>query len=448
MVATTETPPAATASFGSKPYRTYALASLLAMYTLCHIDRVLVPVLQEPIKHEFGLSDLQLGLMVGPAFALFYATLGLPVARLAERANRVALLGLCLTVWSGFTALFAFSVSYLHLLASRIGVGVGEAGAAPAAHSLISSYFPPERRATAMAVFALAGPLGTIVATFLGGWIAQEHGWRAAFLALGLPGLAIALLLKLTVREPPRPGRPQDIPTFGVALKTLWRKPSYRHLVLAAMGCIGLNQAQLGYIVSFMLRTHDISLTQATQVMGAATGICGAVAVFMLGVVADRLQKRHPTAIAWLPAISLALAAPVWALTISTQSVGLMIVGLMAAASLSVSFPTAIFTIAQNIAPVRMRATSSAVMMLLATMVGQSLGPPLVGALSDFFAELARGGVTLADCKASSAQAVDCAAATMNGLRTALLITSVAFLWPAFHFWRVSRTLLADSEGV
>ena len=203
---TAEAPPAALSypGYGAASYRAYVLGALLVVYTFNFIDRVVIAIIQEPIKHEFALTDFQLGLLGGPAFAVLYTFLGIPIARLAERKNRMTILSICLAIWSGMTALCGFANSYAMLLMARIGVSVGEAGCTPPAQSVISDYFPATSRATAVSIYALGVPIGSMLAAIGGGWLAQEFGRRSAFLILGVPGLLLAVIVKLTVKEPPR----------------------------------------------------------------------------------------------------------------------------------------------------------------------------------------------------------------------------------------------------
>ncbi|MGE3931591.1 MAG: MFS transporter, partial [Hyphomonadaceae bacterium] len=202
-------------------YRAYVLGALLVVYTFNFIDRVIVGIIQEPIKVEFGLTDFQLGLLGGPAFAILYTLLGIPIARLAERYNRMSILAVCLALWSAMTAACGFAVNYATLLAARIGVSIGEAGCTPPANSVISDYFPAERRASALSIYALGIPIGSMIAAVGGGWIATEVGWREAFIWLGVPGVLLAVIVKLTVKEPPRAAATGETPSFFAALGAL-----------------------------------------------------------------------------------------------------------------------------------------------------------------------------------------------------------------------------------
>ena len=199
--------------YGDKAYRAYVLGALLLIYIFNFIDRILIGIVQEPIRREFGLDDSAMGWLGGPAFALFYAVMGVPIARWAERANRVSIVAIGAALWSAMTAACGFAGNFVQLALARVGVGVGEAACVPPSHSLISDYFPANRRASALAIFALGVPIGTMMAAVGGGWLAQNFDWRVAFWALGAPGLIAALVFKLTVREPPRAGAAVETPS-------------------------------------------------------------------------------------------------------------------------------------------------------------------------------------------------------------------------------------------
>ncbi|TPW07359.1 MAG: major facilitator family transporter [Alphaproteobacteria bacterium] len=221
------------AGHGTKPYRAFVLAVLLLVYTFNFIDRVAIDILQEQIKTEFGLLDSQLGLLKGLAFALLYTLIGIPLARLAERANRVTILSVCVGLWSAFTALCGVAANFTQLIAARVGVGIGEAGCTPPAQSIIADYFPTDRRATALSIYSMGIHFGAMIAAIGGAWIATNFGWRVTFLALGVPGLLLAIIVKLVVREPPRVASAAvATPSFSATLKMLTSKPAFWHMAL------------------------------------------------------------------------------------------------------------------------------------------------------------------------------------------------------------------------
>jgi MFS family permease len=223
----------------SEGYRRYVLGLLFVVYVVNFVDRSILNILLEPIKREFQPSDTALGFLSGVAFAIFYATLGIPIARWADRGVRRDIIALALFVWSGMTALCGLARTFPQLVAARIGVGIGEAGGSPPAHSILADYYPPERRGTAFAIYALGIPVGTAFGFFTGGWMAETLGWRSAFLLVGVPGLALALIVRLTLREPPR-GHSEALrdtepaPDSMTVMRTMWRLATFRHLAMAA----------------------------------------------------------------------------------------------------------------------------------------------------------------------------------------------------------------------
>lgn len=444
---TPSAPLAGQGGFGRPGYRAYVLVVLLLVYTFNFIDRVVISVIQEPIKTEFGLTDGQLGLMAGPAFVLLYAALGVPIARLAERFNRATILGVCTALWSAATALCAAAVSFPTLLLARIGVGIGEAGCTPPSQALITDYFPPARRSTAIAIYTLGIPLGTLLASFGGGWIAQNLGWREAFLALGLPGVALGLLVKLTVKEPPRAGPPSDTPGFVEALKILGSKPAFWHAAvgggLASFVGYGVGQ----FTTSFLIRIHGLSLFEASQGTGVLIGVFGGIGIFSAGFVADRISKTHPGALAWLPALGFLVATPLQILGYRAGSLPLAF-GLLAGGMLAqYLYLSAMYAMAQGVAPPRIRATAAAILILVVNLIGYGFGPPVIGWLSDFLSShaLAEVGLTAQACKAGlPEQAAVCAAGSAAGLRDAMQLGCLVFLWAGFHFYMAWRSLRRD----
>jgi MFS family permease len=444
---TSSAPLAAHGGFGRPGYRAYVLVILVLVYTFNFIDRVVISIVQEPIKHEFALTDGQLGLMAGPAFVLFYATLGIPIARLAERFNRTTILAVCTALWSAMTALCGAATSFPTLFLARIGVGVGEAGCTPPSQSLITDYFPHARRSTAIAIYTLGVPLGALLAAFGGGWIAQNLGWREAFLVLGLPGVALALLLKLTIKEPPRAGAAAATPGFVAALKILGSKPAFWHVAvgggLASFVGYGVGQ----FTTSFLIRIHGLSLFEASQGTGVLIGVFGGVGIFSAGFVADRIARTHPGALAWLPAIGFLVATPLQMLGYRVGSLPLAF-GLLAAGMLAqYLYLGAMYAVAQGVSPPRIRATAAAILILIVNLIGYGFGPPIIGLLSDFLSSraMAEVGLTAQMCLAPQpAQAAACVAGSAAGLQTAMQIGCLIFLWAGFHFFMAWRSLSRD----
>ncbi len=442
--------------WGTKPYRAYVLGALLVVYTFNFIDRVVVGIIQEPIKTEFGLTDFQLGLLGGPAFAVLYTFLGIPIARLAERRNRMTILSICLAVWSGMTALCGLATSYSFLLLARIGVSVGEAGCTPPAQSVISDYFPANKRATAISIYALGIPVGSLLAAVGGGWLAHTFGWRSAFLILGVPGLVLALIVKLTVKEPPRAASAvtattDETPTLRQAFRELMRKPTFWHTALGAAiaSFVGYGVGQ--YLNSFLMRTHDLTLLESSRLTGVVLGVFSAIGTFAAGWIADRIAKRHPNAIAWLPALGFVIATPFYIVGYMAPTLTIAVPFLIVGALTHYFYLGSMYAITQGIVQPRMRATATAVLLFIVNLLGYGLGPPLIGLLSDFLASnnLTGMGLTGADCEGSSlaANAGACGTASEFGLRWAIFIGLFGYLWAAAHFLLAWRTLRRDWVG-
>ena len=429
----------------SKNYRAYVLGALLVVYTFNFIDRVVIGIIQEPIKLEFGLTDFQLGLLGGPAFAILYTLLGIPIARFAERHNRMTILSVCLALWSAMTAACGFAINYATLLAARVGVSIGEAGCTPPANSVISDYFPAERRATALSIYALGIPIGSMIAAVGGGWIATEVGWREAFIWLGVPGVLLAVLVKLTVKEPPRTVSQADTPSFFSALSALAKKTTFWHIAFgsALASFVGYGVGQ--YLTSFMIRTHGMTLFEGATLVGVVLGLCAAIGTFTSGFLADRIARRHPNALAWLPALGFIIATPLYLLAFVLPNLWLAMPALMLGAITHYFYLGPMYAVTQGVVAPRMRATAVAVLLFIVNLIGYGMGPPVIGALSDWLAnmQLAPLGLSSTVC-AERAGDAQCASGIESGLRYAMMIGVCGYLWAALHFLVSARSLRRD----
>jgi MFS family permease len=439
---------------GTPGYRAYVLMALLTVYTFNFIDRVVVAILQEDIKLEFGLTDLQLGLLGGPAFAVLYTFLGIPIARLAEKHNRMTILAICLALWSGMTALCGVATSYATLFAARIGVSVGEAGCTPPAQSVISDYFPADRRATAISIYALGVPVGSMLAAIGGGLMLEYFGWREAFLVLGLPGLLLAIVIKLTIKEPERGGvgaAKVETPGFIDAFKILGKKPTFWHVALgsAVASFVGYGVGQ--YLNSYLIRTHELSRLEASQLSGVVLGIAAAFGTFFAGWLADKMIKRHPNALAWLPALGFFIATPFYLVGYMAPNLWIGVPFLIVGAVTHYFYLGCMYASVQGIVAPRVRATATAVLLFIVNLLGYGLGPPAIGALSDFLAgmNLQAAGLTLADCGRTilDANKAACAVGSEFGLRWSIFIGLFGYLWAAVHFLFAWKTLRKDWVG-
>ena len=425
------------AGIGSKPYRAYVLAMLFVIYAVNLLDRSISGLLQDPIKHEFGLSDFELGLLGGPTFALFYALLGVPIARVAERWNRVSIIAIATATWSAMTVLCGLAVSYPMLLLARMGVGVGEAGSTPPSQSVISDYFPANKRAAAIAIYLVSIPMGVVFASAIGGPIADHYGWRMAFIALGAPGVLVALLFKLTVREPPRSGGPAEkAPSFGAALKEVSNKGSFWHIAFAAglANFVGVGNGQ--YAASFLLRVHHLSLSWVGIIIGPVMNGVSAITVYFVGALINRLMERDKAWLARWPGIGLLCSAPLSVAAYLAPTWQLWLPLAMLAALCANAYLISVYTTAQCIVSPRIRATSAALVLLCLAVLGYGFGPPAIGALSDFM-QAQVVGLGLADNAHKEGE----------GLRWALVLGATVYAWSGVHFLIGSTKLKKDWVG-
>ena len=412
----------------SQGYVNYAIGILSVVYLVNLTDRQILAILMQPIKEEMLLSDTELGFLGGIAFAIFYSIMGLPIARLADKHSRVNILTICLVLWSIMTALCGVAQNFWQLLAARIGVGVGEAGGSPPSHSLIADYVPVEKRATAIGIFAIGVPLGLLSGFLLGGWIEELYGWRMAFIAIGLPGVLIAVIVHLTLDEPPR-GHSQggvkvqaETPPIMEVVRHMWRVPTFWHLSLATALQAFATYAIYQWIASFLSRSYQMSSSEIGSWLALVIGVGGIIGTFSGGYLADRLSRRDMRWQMWVPAISFVLAVPF--------CVGIYLsYGPMM--SLFFLFFPIIFintwlgpglAMVQTLAPVRMRAMASALLIFVLNIIGLGMGPQAVGIMSDLLMP----------------------AYGQESLRYALLISSSIYFWAAFHFWKAGQTLRED----
>ncbi|MEL7027646.1 MAG: MFS transporter [Pseudomonadota bacterium] len=372
------------------PYKRYVIGVLLVVYTFNFIDRQIVAILSPAIKADLDLSDTQLGFLKGFAFALFYATLGIPIARLADKHNRVTIISVALALWSGMTALCGAAANFVQLAAARIGVGVGEAGCSPPIHSLIADYFVKEQRATALSVYALGIPLGTVFGFLAGGWLASELGWRWAFVLVGVPGVLFAVIVKMTIREPQRgaadgaaPAAAEAQTPMWEAAKTLWRDPSYRTLAYGASLASFCGYAIAMWIVDFLFRTHGLSYGDVTVQLAIVMGIGGAIGTYLGGALTDRFAKTNPGSYASTPAWAIVAGLPFLTFAIWTGSPTLSFVAMFPAFLLTAMWYGPFFATVQTIAPLHLRAFASAFFLFIVNAIGFGFGPLLVGVASD-----------------------------------------------------------------
>jgi len=368
----------------------YGLFMLTLVYAFNFIDRQILVILQEPIKQEMGLSDAQLGLLSGFSFALVYITAGIPIAYWADRSNRRNIIAGSLAIWSGMTALSGLAQNYTQLLLARIGVGIGEAGGSPPAHSMISDYYPPAQRATALAIYSTGIYLGVAAGYLFGGVISEVYGWRIAFMVAGVPGILLAVMLVLTVREPVR-GRWESAPraayTPGLR-ETLKLLTSYRSFWYVAAGgglSAFVTYGTGNFAPSFLMRNHGLTLGEVGLVLGIMSGVGGMLGTFLGGYLTDRFGTRDKRWYLWLPAIAgamvLPLGLPFLLLADTTAAIVFMFFKLVMANC----YLAPALAISHTLVPPAMRALTSAVLLFVFNMVGLGLGPLTVGLLSDLY---------------------------------------------------------------
>jgi MFS family permease len=408
-------------------YRRAVAITLMIVYALNQLDRQIINILLEPIKLEFALSDTQAGLLSGLAFALFYCILGIPLARWADRGHRVGMISIAVAVWSGMTALCGMAANFTQLLLARVGVGIGEAGCTPPAHSLLADYYGVSERSRGLAIYGLGTPLGSSLGLVIGGIVNQYYGWRAAFLAVGLPGIAMALVTWWLVREPRRLGVPALAapPTapLGDVMRKLFETKTFVHICLAVTIF-----AISAYSVSVWGAAYQIRAFNApTGILGLAMAAIGLVAgiggVWLGGWLGEKLGARDQRWLVWMPAIALLVGIPFAIASLLAPTWQLSLIGFIVPLATLYVYTGPVWGLMQTLMPPNMRAVAVSVFLLVTNLIGLGIGPVITGAMSDFF-----GAGT----------------GSAEGLRYALAATGIFTIWGALHFWLAGRTLRED----
>jgi MFS family permease len=380
----------ANAPAATPAYAWYVAALMMLTYAVQHIDRQIMAVILEPVKREFGLADTQLGLLSGLAFAAAYSLAVIPLGMLVDRGNRRNLLCIVLTLWSALTALGACVTSYTQLVFARLMVGAAESGGSPAAISLIADYFPPSRRSSATGLFFFGQGIGILAGFALGGAIAAVHGWRTAMLVAGLPGLALALLIWLTIREPQRRADTQAKAAnvnagLGEAVALLWRRRSLFWLVLGTLFGSAMVAAILIWIVSFLVRQHGVDLRTAGLAVGIGMGLSGAFGAAAGGFLADWFGRQRPENIPLQIALTQTACVAVFAFTFLTSNYLFAVAAGSFGLMLAHTRDGPVYAMCATLAGARRRGKVMALVLLLNNLVGYGLGPLLAGVLSDFY---------------------------------------------------------------
>lgn len=427
-------------------YRRYALTLLMAIYVLNFLDRQVVSILAEPIKQDLNLADWQLGMMTGLAFAVLYTVLGLPVARWAERGDRPVIISLAVALWSGFTVLCGLAQTFTHLILARIGVGVGESGCTPPALSLIAETTPERQRASAISVYMLGAPVGSLLGLAVGGLIADAYGWRVAFLVAGVPGIFFALLCWFTLKEPRKVMAQHSAhiqanqATFGETLKYLTTKKTFWLIALGAAIKAFIGYGHAPFTASFFLRVHGEEVAglasqfnlQSVGFLGLALGLMGGLAgtlsSWLGGQIADRYAKTDLRGYVVVPAFASLIAVPIYITAVSVPSATVALCILVINGLLGSLWYGPVYAIGQSIVPPHMRATTSAILLFIINLIGLGLGPLAVGIISDV---MARG--------------FDMGAA--QGVRWALIISTCFGVLAFALFWVARKTIREEMES-
>lgn len=462
----------------SEGYKQSVLWLLVLAYTFNFIDRTIISTIGQAIKVDLKLTDTQLGLLGGLAFALLYTTLGIPIARLAERHSRVNIITIAIVVWSGFTALCGMATSFLQLLLFRVGVGVGEAGLSPPAHSLISDYFEPKKRASALSIYSFGIPLGTMFGAVAGGWIAQNLDWRMAFMMVGLPGVIVAILLKVFVKEPPRgysdrliaqqaadapalegdetaPAVHAKPPSILAVAKRIFGKWGFFHMVagitLASFAGYGTGQ----YSAPYFIRMFGLDLATVGLIFGVIGGVAAGIGTLLGGFLTDYAARKSGRWYALVPAIGLLIACPLYILVYTRDDWKLAAGLLLIPGIFHYTYLGPTFGVIQNAVSLRMRATATALLFFVLNLIALGFGPPFCGWVIDTlsqahfaakdlgpFFNMCPGGVG----KEGAGAMIDaaCKAAVAQGTRDGIVWNLLIYGWAGVHYLLAAITLPRD----
>ncbi len=449
--------------YGSKSYRSYVLSALTLIYILNFVDRGLLAVVGPDLVPELGISDTQFGLLTGFGFALRYTIVGIPWARLADTGHRVWIMTVCIALWSLMTALCGLSTeitigsitigAFWVLLMCRVGVGVGEAGCTPPANSLIADYFTPRERSQALGVYAMGVTLGSMFANLIGGWVTDAFDWRTAFFVVGLPGLLIAIIFKVTVKEPPRGytdpvgSKPKERIELRDSIRELTTKPAFWLMTAGATIAAFCGYGISSFQSIFLVRAHGITTGEAAIWINTPVALVAAGGTFATGWLATKLYKKYPGAIAWVPAIGLALSVPFYLIAFTTENLLYAGICLGIGGFAKYGYLAAQYTIGQGVVSMRVRATATAVLLFIVNLIGYGLGPLFIGAISDIFfvSGITEMGVAAEELARSQChprvigelseplQNV-CGSVYAGSLRSAMLITASLYAACAFFF--------------
>jgi predicted MFS family arabinose efflux permease len=409
-------------------HRRYLLVILLTTLAFNYVDRLALGLVMQDLKVDLHLSDTQLGLLTGFAFAAFYSAMGIPIARWADRGDRITILAVTTGLWCAMVALCGAARTFGQLLLIRVGVAVGEAGCIPPAHSLIADHFPRAERPRATSVFMLGGALSVVIGYFGAGWLNQLYGWRMMFVLLGLPGLVLAALTRLTLKDPRRsavaaPAEPE--PSLREVCSTLWRIPTFRHLLLAFSVLFLLAYGFSQWSAAFFVRIHGIKTGELGTWFTVIFGLSGAIGVLGGGEIASRFAANDERLQLRALVVLLGLMFIVRPFTYLVSSYQLALAIMVPSALIGAVGDGPLFAVIQTLVPARLRAMSIALIYLVANLVGMGLGPFAIGLLSDALRPWAGE----------------------RSLRYALVAFCPVYLWAMWHLWRASETVTADLQA-
>lgn len=424
----------------SERYRWYVVWLLFFVYVLNFVDRQIMVVLMEPLRMEFGFSDKQLGLLGGLAFALLYSTLGIPIARLADRSNRVNIISISIFVWSLATALTGLARNFTQLLIARVAVGIGEAGCSPPAYSILADYFSKEKRTTAFSIYSMGIYGGVFIGYLVGALVAEYYGWRAAFWVLGVPGILLAIVVKVTLREPVRGGAESrnvhvDVPPIRQVLSGLVSKSCFRHLAIAAALHAFVGYGVNGFHPAFLIRTHQFSVAEVGMILSLVSAVAGIGGTWLGGYLADRFSNRRNDVRwqLWVPAIATLINVPIALMAYLSPDRNAVVGFLFFSLVFGVMYLGPTFATLQRLVTARERALGAALLLLVINLVGLGLGPFLVGFVSDFLNQMfIDAGMIGSQAKA-------------QGLQMALVVMVCVNIWSFIHYMIAARTLQSDS---
>jgi len=446
--------------YGSAGYRTYVLMTLTVVYTFNFVDRILISVVGVPIINEFQLSQFEFGLLSGIGFALFYTLLGIPIANLSEKVSRKLIIGVCVILWSLATVLCGFTTGFVTLLLARMLVGIGEAGCTPPANSMISDYYRPLARPTALGIYAMGVTAGGVLAQVFGGFILEVFTWREAFIIVGAPGILLGIVFLLTVKEPPRgysdpPGTVKaERVSFNVALAEIFSKRTFWVMTTGATIAAFSGYALVGLQPQHVVFTHGFTPSQTALMFMAPVGLAGTLGAFLGGYLTQQASKTSATAATWVPGLAFLICAPIYASAFIVDDSTWMLVLLMVASVLQCFYLGAQYNVAQAVVSLRVRATSIAILLFVVNLIGYGIGPPALGIVADTlttnwisasdFAGQITATCSLTDTSLTRELIGACRDARAFGVQWASVVATCLFAFAGLFFLLSGRTFRRD----